>query len=112
MRRDINWAMDLFHPRWNKDDTEWADLMKTVKQVVDCKIREETETEQNQEVQVLIEEIQKLKTMVARQGVTPAPIPSLGREKGETSLPEYCTRPTGQTRKGFARTFCCIWCDL
>ena len=109
MKKEINRALDLFHPGRDEDDTEWIDLVKAVKQVAECRRREEEDEGQGREVQALIEEVQKLKSMMAKQGVTSTPSSSLVREIGGSSIP-LAPRPLGQSVER-PRVFRCIWCD-
>lgn len=125
MRHEINRSLDLFDPGRSEDDTEWADLVQAVKQVTDCRRQEEEEEGQSQEMRTLIEEVKRLKAIVSRQGEVPhlAPIPTIVKERGETSAPMFRPRPLepsahvfrpkpleGPT-EGFTRTFRCMWCD-
>ena len=110
MKKEINRALDLFHPGREEDDTEWSDLVKAVKQVVECRRREEEDEGQGREVQALIEEVQKLKAMMAKQGVAPAISPSLVRTP-TPPRPSTPPRPVGQSVERPPRVFRCIWCD-
>lgn len=67
MKKEIKRFLDLFNPGCNETkDIDWNDLVKAIKQVANYKRWEEEEEDQNREMSMLIEEIQKLKTMVAR----------------------------------------------
>lgn len=85
--------------------------------MADCRRQEEEDVEQHWEVQVLVEEIQKLKGMVVKHGVAMPPTPSFAKER-VMFLPhvqshtcrgfEFNPRPAGKPIVGPTRTFVVI----